>query len=203
MPRWWNGRHSSLRGCRFRACGFKSRSRHLGLCRNRQGLLSLRRGVRLLEGPHRLGVAQLGRAPALEAGGRWFESTHPDQRVVAQLGRAPRSGRGGQGFESLLLDVGTGQPCPVSSSCRANRSACAGAASSIHRDVAQRQSARLGAVKSGFRDAPSRPTKCEPPAGRLPVPRLFSLTQHRLAYQPHGRRRAFGQSAGGLGRFLD
>lgn len=25
-----------------------------------------------------LGVAQLGRAPALGAGGRWFESSHPD-----------------------------------------------------------------------------------------------------------------------------
>ena len=26
------------------------------------------------------GVAQLGRAPALGAGGRWFESSHPDLR---------------------------------------------------------------------------------------------------------------------------
>ena len=28
------------------------------------------------------GVAQPGRAPALGAGGRWFESSHPDLRLI-------------------------------------------------------------------------------------------------------------------------
>ena len=29
-----------------------------------------------------LGVAQAGSAPSLDDGGRWFESSHPDQHVL-------------------------------------------------------------------------------------------------------------------------
>ena len=32
------------------------------------------------------GVAQLGRAPALGAGGRWFESSHPDSTILDETG---------------------------------------------------------------------------------------------------------------------
>ena len=54
---------------------------------------------------HPQGVAQLGRAPALGAGGRWFKSSHPDnsgeRRLgVAQPGSAPVWGTGGRRFKS-------------------------------------------------------------------------------------------------------
>ncbi len=37
--------------------------------------------LRVSQGASR-GVAQSGSAPALGAGGRWFESTRPDQEIV-------------------------------------------------------------------------------------------------------------------------
>lgn len=48
------------------------------------------------------GVAQLSRARASDARGRWFESTNPDQffRGRSSIGRAPRLQRGGRGFEA-------------------------------------------------------------------------------------------------------
>lgn len=48
------------------------------------------------------GVAQLSRARASDARGRWFESSRPDQFFGGRssIGRAPRLQRGGRGFEA-------------------------------------------------------------------------------------------------------